>query len=401
MNPNIARLKPYPFERLTQLLEGVAPPADRQAISMSIGEPRHAPPGFIVEALLAHASELGAYPTARGLPELRAAMTQALARRYALGDNALDPDRQILPVNGTREGLFSLVQAVTDGARDATVVMPNPFYQIYEGAALLAGADPWFMNTTAANGYKPDLAAVPTAVWQRTQLLFLCSPGNPTGAFLSAEDWKLAFELADRHDFVVAADECYADLYTDESAPPTGALEVAAASGRSDFRRLIVLHSLSKRSSVPGLRSGLVAGDAEVIAALLAYRTYHGCAMPLLTQHASITAWTDDAHVAANRKRYQTKFAAAERILAPVLPVEIPPGAFYLWLAVPGGNDERFARELYAAEGLITLPGRYLSRATPSGDPGAGRVRISLVPEETLCEEALVRLARFAQNYTA
>ncbi|MGH8225527.1 MAG: succinyldiaminopimelate transaminase [Gammaproteobacteria bacterium] len=400
MNPNIARLKPYPFERLANLLAGVTPPTGKSAISMSIGEPRHAPPGFVAESLIAHAGELGAYPTARGFVELRTAMTQALTRRYVLGTNALDTERQILPVNGTREGLFSLVQAVMDGKPDALVVMPNPFYQIYEGAALLAGADPWFMNTTAANGYKPDLATVPAAVWERTQLLFLCSPGNPTGAFMSAADWKLAFELADRHDFVIASDECYADLYTDESAPPLGALEVAVALGRKDFRRLVVLHSLSKRSSVPGLRSGLIAGDAEIIAPLLAYRTYHGCAMPLITQHASITAWTDDVHVVANRKRYQTKLAAAEKILAPVLPVEIPPGAFYLWLAVPGGDDERFARELYAAEGLITLPGRYLSRTTPQGDPGAGHVRISLVPEETLCEEALLRLARFAQNYS-
>ncbi len=401
MNPNIERLRPYPFERLRHLLADAAPPADRAPVSMSIGEPRHAPPRFIVEALREQAGNLGSYPAAPGIAELRAAMAGALARRYGLAADALDPERQILPVNGTKEGLFSLVQAVCGGTAGATVVLPNPFYQIYEGAALLAGADTHFMNTTAANGYKPDLAAVPDAVWARTKLLILCSPGNPTGAFATPEDWRLAFELADRHDFIVAADECYADLYTDESAPPTGALEAAAALGRDGFDRLVVLHSLSKRSSVPGLRSGLVAGAADIIAPLLAYRTYHGCAMPLAIQHASIPAWNDGAHVVANRKRYQAKFAAAKRILEPVLPVDIPPGAFYLWLRVPDGDDERFARKLFAAEGLITLPGRYLSRATPDGDPGAGFLRVSLVPDEATCEEALGRLARFAQTRAA
>ncbi|MGH8426472.1 MAG: succinyldiaminopimelate transaminase [Gammaproteobacteria bacterium] len=401
MNPDIRLLKPYPFERLATLLADATPPADRTPIALSIGEPRHAPPDFIVEALKRHAGELASYPTARGLPELRAAMADALMRRYRLAPGALDPDRQVLPVNGTREGLFAFVQAVVDRTRDPLVVMPNPFYQIYEGAALLAGVRPWFMNTDAATNHKPELAAVPDEVWKRCQVLFLCSPGNPSGAVLDPEDWKLAFALADRYDFVIAADECYADIYTDESAPPPGALEAAAAIGRDDFRNLVVFHSLSKRSSVPGLRSGLVAGDAAVIGPLAAYRTYHGCAMPIATQKASIAAWSDIEHVAANRRRYQAKFAAAQRILGPVLPVEIPPGAFYLWLAVPGGDDERFARELYGTEGLITLPGRYISRPTPDGDPGASYLRVSLVPEEAVCEEALHRLARFVTRYDA
>lgn len=400
MNPFIRRLMPYPFERLASLLAGIEPPDDRPPIALSIGEPRHAPPGFIVEALARHANELTAYPTARGLPELREAIAGWLARRYAPASSpALDPERRILPVCGTREGIFSLVQATLNPATAPLVVMPNPCYQIYEGAAILAGAEPRFLNTDAGNGFKPDLEAVPAATWERCGLLILCSPGNPTGAVLDAEEWRFAFELSDRYGFVIAADECYADIYTDEAAPPPGALEVAAASGREDFRNLVVFQSLSKRSSVPGLRSGFVAGDAAVIGPLTAYRTYHGCAMPVAAQKASITAWSEDAHVTANRARYQAKFATAKSILEPLLPVTIPAGAFYLWLAVPGGDEERFARELYAAEGLVTLPGRYLSRSTPAGDPGRGYLRVSLVPEEAVCAEAMRRLARFAPSW--
>lgn len=401
MNPNIDRLKRYPFERLAALLEEAEPPADRASIALSIGEPRHTPPAFIAETLIRHAHDLASYPMGRGLTELREAMARALTGRYGLSDGALDPDHQILPVSGTREGLFSVVQALLDPADQPLVVMPNPFYQIYEGATLLAGASPWFLNTTTETGFRPDLEAVPDSVWERCQLLFLCSPGNPTGAFLAPDDWKTAFMLADRHDFTIVADECYADIYTREDDPPVGALEVAAAIGRDDFRNLLVCHSLSKRSSVPGLRSGLVAGDTALIGPLTRYRTYHGCAMPLAAQYASIAAWSDTAHVTENRRLYQAKFAAARRILAPVVEVEIPPGAFYLWLKVPGGDEEHFARELYLREGLITLPGRYLSRATPEGDPGIGYLRVSLVPEENTCEEALNRLARFITTYDA
>lgn len=395
MNPDIARLKPYPFERLAALLSPVDAPEAKPRIALSIGEPRHAPPSFIVDALADHAGDLASYPTARGLAELRKAMADCLARRYRLEAEAIDPERQVIPVCGTREGLFSFVQAVIDRSRGPLVVMPNPCYQIYEGATLLAGAEPWFMNTTAETRLKPRLDAVPERVWQRCQVLFLCSPGNPTGAVLDGDDYRLAFELADRYDFVIAADECYADIFSDEATPPAGALEVAVSSGRGELSRLLVFHSLSKRSSVPGLRSGLVAGDARLISELAAYRTYHGCAMPLASQKASMAAWREEPHVVANRRRYQAKFRTAKKILGPVADVEIPAGAFYLWLKVPGGDDEGFARALYASEGLVVLPGRYLSRPTPEGDPGVGYVRISLVPEETLCEEALTRLAGF------
>lgn len=399
MNPNIERLSLYPFERLAALLSGIAAPRNRSPIALSIGEPRHAPPAFIVEAATQYAGDLASYPSVRGLPELRAAMANWLRHRYGLADGSLDPESHVLPVCGTREGLFSFVQAMVDASRAPCVVMPNPCYQIYEGAALLAGATPWFLGAAIPQQSNSPLAAVPEEIWKRCQILFLCSPGNPTGAVHIAADYILAFELADRYDFVVAVDECYADIYSNEAAPPVGALEVAAKAGRPDFARLVVFHSLSKRSSVPGLRSGLVAGDAGLIRSLAAYRTYHGCAMPVATQKASVGAWSEDRHVAANRARYQKKFSAAARVLAPTMPVEIPPGAFYLWLKVPGGDDERFTRELYAREGLVILPGRYLSRATPAGDPGVGYVRISLVPEEALCDEAMTRLARFVSNY--
>lgn len=400
MNPYISRLHPYPFERLSALLAGITPPDGKPPIPLSIGEPRHAPPPFIVEALARHTPDgLARYPMARGLPELRAAMASALSRRYGLAADALDTERQVLPVSGTREGLFSVIQAAVDPLQERpVVVMPNPFYQIYEGAALLAGAEPWYLNTPAKTGFRPDFDSVPDDAWSRCQVLVLCSPGNPTGAVLDAEDWLRAFALADRHDFIIVADECYADLYNDEDHPPTGVLETAAAAGRGDFRRVVTLHSLSKRSSVPGLRSGLVAGDARIIEPLTLYRTYHGCALPVSAQLASVEAWNDTAHVADNRRRYQAKFDAARRILGAVADVRIPPAAFYLWLEVADGDDERFARQLYAREALITLPGRYLSRPTPAGDPGAGYVRVSLVPDEPTCEEALSRLARFMEN---
>jgi len=399
MNPNIDRLKPYPFERLAALLDDAEPPPGKPVVSLSIGEPRHEPPALVVEALERHIGDLSSYPTARGIPELREAQASALARRYGLEAGRLDPERQVLPLTGTREGLFSLVQALVDPGRDPVVVMPNPFYQIYEGAAILAGAEPHYLNATAANGFRPDLDAVPPSVWERCQVLFLCSPGNPTGASLEAEDWRTAFTLSDRYGFAIIADECYADIYTHEDEPPIGALETAAAIGRDDFRNLLVCHSLSKRSSVPGLRSGLVAGDAALIGPVSRYRTYHGCAMPVAAQHASIAAWSDAGHVRDNRHRYQAKFAAARRRLAEVADLRIPAGGFYLWLEVPGGDDEHFARELYRREGLITLPGRYLSRATPDGDPGAGYLRVSLVPDEATCEEALGRLADFLEHH--
>jgi N-succinyldiaminopimelate aminotransferase len=394
MNPALERLHQYPFERLARLKAGVAAPAHLPHIAMSIGEPQHAPPAFVLEALRRHAERLGSYPSTAGLPELRAACAAWITRRYALTPGSVDADTMVLPVNGTREGLFAFVQAAIDPARAALIAMPNPFYQIYEGAALLAGAEPYFLDTTATNHYLPDLQAVPAKVWQRCQVLFLCSPGNPTGAVLPPALLHTALELAERHDFLIAADECYADIYVDEAAPPSGLLVACQASGRSRFERCVVFHSLSKRSSVPGLRSGFMAGDPKVLARLLLYRTYHGCAMALPTQLASIAAWGDDAHAAANRRLYQEKFARVLPLLAPALPLTQPAGAFYLWPEV-GGDDEHFARELYRQANVTVLPGSYLARSGAGGNPGAGRVRISLVPPLAQCVEAAERIREF------
>lgn len=364
------------------------------AIALSIGEPRHEPPPFVLEALRANLHQLDTYPTTRGLPALREAMAAALSRRALPRGARVDPETMLLPVNGTREALFALVQAVIDPGAGAVVAMPNPFYQIYEGAALLAGAEPYFLNTTAASDYVPDLEAVPDAVWRRCRLLFLCSPGNPTGAVLSSAYLQRALELAERYDFLIAADECYADLYLDESQPPPSLLRAAFEAGNAQYRGCLVFHSLSKRSSLPGLRSGLVAGDPALIERFLLYRTYHGCAMPLPTQLASIAAWSDDAHVAANRRLYRQKFERVLPILREVLPLQRPDGGFYLWPDI-GGDDASFSRALYQQAHLITLPGSYLGRDAHGENPGRGRVRIALVPSLEQCLEAAVRLRDF------
>jgi N-succinyldiaminopimelate aminotransferase len=394
MNPGLARLQTYPFERLRALLADASAPAGLPNIALSIGEPKHAPPAFVLETLKASLGQLDSYPVTRGLPQLRAAMAAALQRRFLPATARLDPETMVLPVNGTREGLFAFVQAVIDPGRDALVAMPNPGYQIYEGAALLAGAEPYFLNTTAAGGYLPDLDAVPAAVWRRCQLLFLCSPGNPSGTVLPMAYLRAALDLAERYDFVIAADECYADLYLDESRPSPSLLRAAAENGNPEFRRCMVFHSLSKRSSLPGLRSGLVAGEAALIARFLLYRTYHGCAMPLPTQLASIAAWSDDEHVRANRSLYQQKFRQVLPILAPVLPLELPDGGFYLWPGVDD-DDAHFTRALYQRENLTVLPGSFMARDAHGENPGRGRVRISLVPELARCVEAAERLRRF------
>jgi N-succinyldiaminopimelate aminotransferase len=369
-------------------------------IALSIGEPKPAPPPFVIEALRANLHQLGSYPLTRGLPELRAAGAAALQRRFLSsaapgGVHArLDPDSMVLPVNGTREALFAFVQAVVDPTRAAVVAMPNPCYQIYEGAALLAGAEPYYLNTTAASGFLADLESVPEDIWRRCQVLFLCSPGNPTGAVMSLEALMRALELAERYDFVIAADECYADLYTDESRPPPSLLAAAARMGNDRFRRCVVFHSLSKRSSVPGLRSGLVAGDPDVLARFLLYRTYHGCAMPVPTQLASIAAWNDDAYVAANRRVYQEKFARVLPILTPLLDIVPPEGGFYLWADVRG-DDEPFTRALHERMNVTILPGSYMARDAHGVNPGRGRVRVSLVPELAQCVEAAERMRDF------
>jgi N-succinyldiaminopimelate aminotransferase len=394
MNPGLAQLQAYPFERLRALLAGAAVPADLPGISLSIGEPRHEPPAFVLEALAASRHQLDSYPATRGLPELRAAMAAALQRRFLPPGVELDPETMVLPVNGTREGLFAFVQAVVDPSRDALVAMPNPCYQIYEGAALLAGAEPYYLNSTAELGFVPDLAAVPAAVWRRCQLLFLCSPGNPTGAVLPLSYLRSALELAERYDFIIAADECYADLYLDEAQPSPSLLHAAAQAGNEAFRRCMVFHSLSKRSSLPGLRSGLVAGEAGLIERFLLYRTYHGCAMALPVQRASIAAWSDDAHVATNRHIYQQKFTHVLPILRPVLALERPAGAFYLWAQI-AGDDAQFARALYERANLLVLPGSFMAREAHGHNPGRGRVRISLVPQLAQCVEAAERLRAF------
>ena len=394
MNPHLNELHAYPFERLAALKAGVTPPPELDHIAMSIGEPQHTPPEFLVQALQHNLGALGSYPATAGVAQLRSACAAWLERRYALASESVQPDTMVLPVNGTREALFAFVQAVVDSRARPLVVMPNPFYQIYEGAALLAGAEPYYLDTLEANAFLPDLAAVPAEIWRRCQVLFLCSPGNPTGAVLPRALLCEALRLAERYDFIVASDECYADIYLDERAPPAGLLQAAAGEGRGAFERCVVFHSLSKRSSVPGLRSGFVAGDPAVMARFLLYRTYHGSAMPLPTQLASCAAWADDAHAAANRRRYQEKFARVLPVLAPVLEVTAPPGAFYLWPQV-GGDDERFTRELYARTNLTVLPGSYLGRPAGGGNPGAGRVRISLVPGVEKCVEAAGRLRDF------
>jgi N-succinyldiaminopimelate aminotransferase len=394
VNPGFLRLSAYPFERLAVLKQGLTPPAHLTHIPLSIGEPKHEPPGFVIDTLRAHLSDLGSYPATRGLPELRIAAAAWAQRRFGLP--AVDAESQVLPVTGTREALFAFVQAVVNARGDLSpmVLMPNPGYQIYEGAALLAGAEPFYLNTTADNDFLPDLNCVPDAVWQRCQLLFLCSPANPVGAVMSQAYLARALELAERFDFVIASDECYADLFDDESAPPPSLLSAAAAMGNAGFRRCMSFHSLSKRSSLPGLRSGIVAGDAKLISSFLLYRTYHGCAMPIPTQRASVTAWSDDAHVRANRALYRRKFDQVLPILQPVIPTARPAGGFYLWLKV-GGDDVAFTAELFAQQNVTVVPGSYLARATAQGNPGAGYVRISLVAPEADCVQAAARIREF------
>jgi N-succinyldiaminopimelate aminotransferase len=399
MNPLLDRLQPYPFERLAALLAGASPPAGRPHIALSIGEPRHAPPAFIGDALIRALDRLAVYPKAAGLPQLRASCAGWLERRFALGAGAVDPGTMILPVNGTREGLFSFVQAMLDPAAGGLVLMPNPFYQIYEGAALLAGAEPYYLDTTAESGFLPDLDGVPDDVWRRCRILFICSPGNPTGAVMDEAYLLRVLQLSAQHGFVVASDECYADIYLDESSPPPGLLGAGLRAGNARFTNCAVFHSLSKRSSVPGLRSGFVAGDPALMDRFRLYRTYHGCAVPEMVQLASVPAWADDLHAAENRRLYPEKFSAVVPILAAAMRVERPAAAFYLWLETPC-DDEAFTRALYAEENVTVLPGRYLSRDNASGNPGAGRVRVSLVAELDECIEAARRIARFVADLT-
>jgi len=397
MNPDLARLQPYPFERLGKLHAGATPPAGLAPIHLSIGEPRHPTPGFIAEALIEHLHGLSHYPATRGSEALRAAIVDWLGQRFRLPSGSLDPARQVLPVNGTREALFAIAQCLVDRADKPLVMMPNPFYQIYEGAAFLAGAEPYFINTDAESGYLPAFDAIDDDAWDRCQMLYICSPGNPTGAVIDVATLQALIERAERHDFVIVADECYSEIYHDENAPPPGLLQAAAAMGNDSYRRCLVVHSLSKRSNVPGLRSGFVAGDAGLIDAFFRYRTYHGCAMPPATQDASIRAWRDEQHVAENRRLYREKFTAVTDILAPVLGVTAPPGAFYLWPRTPI-DDESFSRRLLEAQNVVVLPGRYLSRDTAAGNPGRGHVRMALVASVDECIEAAWRIRAFLET---
>jgi N-succinyldiaminopimelate aminotransferase len=408
MNPLLARLQPYPFERLRQLLAGVVPPSQYRAISLGIGEPKHPTPVFIGkafgDAVSSLPSGLATYPATAGEPALRAAFCAWLKRRYAL---VLDPATQVLPVNGSREALFALAQVVVDpGPSPATnspdsgplVVCPNPFYQIYEGAALLSGAHPYFVAADSAHNFAPDWDSVPTAVWSRTQLLYVCTPGNPAGAVMPLAEWKRLFELSDRHGFVIASDECYSEIYFRDE-PPLGGLEAAAALGRADYRNLVTLTSLSKRSNVPGMRSGFVAGDAQLIRQFLLYRTYHGSAMSPVVQSASIAAWNDEDHVRANRAQYRERFARVTPLLAEVMKVALPDAGFYLWADV-GGSDTRFARDLFALYNVTVLPGSFLAREARGHNPGANRVRMALVAESAECEEAAQRIVEFVRSRT-
>jgi N-succinyldiaminopimelate aminotransferase len=394
MNPNLSRLQPYPFERLKQLFAKVTPNPDYRPISLGIGEPRHATPALVTQALTANLAGLASYPATAGEPALREAVTGWLQRRY---DLAVNPATQVLPVNGTREALFALTQTVVDGTRPGAVVLcPNPFYQIYEGATLLAGATPYYVPSDPVKNFAVDWDSVPVEVWARTQMIFVCSPGNPTGAVMPLPEWKKLFELSDRHGFVIASDECYSEIYFRDE-PPLGGMEAAAKLGRLDFKNLISLTSLSKRSNVPGMRSGFVAGDSRLIRQFLLYRTYHGGAMSTVVQAASIAAWNDELHVTANRNLYREKFAQVTPVLAEVLDVKLPDAAFYLWAGVEG-SDTDFARDLLALYNVTVLPGSYLAREAHGFNPGAGRIRMALVAETTECLEAAQRINQFVKS---
>lgn len=391
MNPDLDRLQPYPFEKLAQLKQGCQPPADLPHIVLSIGEPQHPAPEFVKQVLCEQLSGLSKYPTTAGLPELRQSIAQWLQRRFSL-PSLPDADSQVLPVNGTREALFAFAQAVIDRRRHPLVISPNPFYQIYEGAALLAGAKPYFLNCRAETGFLPDFEQVTDEAWRHCQLLYLCTPGNPTGAVADLASLQRLIELAERHDFIIASDECYSEIYFDEEQPPPGLLQAAAAMGNTEFQRCVVFHSLSKRSNLPGLRSGFVAGDAAVLKQFLRYRTYHGCAMPVQHQLASAAAWNDEDHVRRNRDSYRAKFDAVLEILGPRLQLTRPDAGFYLWPATPI-DDEQFAQRLFAEQHVTVLPGRYLARTAQGVNPGAGHVRMALVATETECLQAAQRIA--------
>ncbi len=392
MNPDLAKLHRYPFERLAALKQGLEPPPELEHIALSIGEPRHEPPALVKAALTGALDTLGSYPVALGIAPLRETCAGWLERRYKLPAGRVDPERMVQPVNGTREGLFAFAQAVVDRSSAPLVAMPNPFYQIYEGAALLSGAEPYYVNADRNSGYAPDFASVPDSIWRRVELVYLCSPGNPTGQVLSPATHRWLIEQAHRYDFVIAADECYSELYLDEAAPPAGLLEQSTALGNTGHRRCVVFHSLSKRSSLPGLRSGFVAGDAKLLEGYFQYRTYEGCALPEHVQTASALAWQDETYVTTNRAQYREKFRAVLPILETTFTFPNPEGGFYVWLQTQS-DDAAFAKALYRDLNITVLPGSFLGRLAHGANPGAGHVRIALVAPLDDCVDAATRIS--------
>lgn len=398
MNPDLRLLHPYPFEKLAALKAAVSAPAQLTDIMLSIGEPKHEPPAFVLDTLVKNLGRLSNYPTTKGLPELRNAISSWASKRFRLNSGSFTAEHHVLPVNGTREALFAFAQAIVDRNKpNPLVVSPNPFYQIYEGAAILSGAEPYFLNCTPDNNFIPDFAAVPASVWERCQLLFICSPGNPTGAVMNSAQLKQLIALADQYDFVIASDECYSELYFDEQNPPAGLLQACAELGRDDFSRCVVFHSLSKRSNLPGLRSGFVGGDATILVKFLLYRTYHGCAMPVPTQLASVAAWQDESHVIDNRNSYRQKFDAVLEILDGVLDVAKPDASFYLWPKTPIKGED-FAQQLFAQQKVTVLPGSYLARETEGVNPGENYVRLALVAPFAECIQAAERIKAFVKS---
>ncbi|MFT5084462.1 MAG: N-succinyldiaminopimelate aminotransferase [Lentisphaeria bacterium] len=397
MNRYLQRLQPYPFEKLAQLLGGTGSQSEQTHISLSIGEPKHQPPAFILQSLNDNLARVSNYPSTKGTDELRCAISQWASLRFDLVDGSLTPDAHILPVNGTREALFAFVQTIFDQSNSRKkIVMPNPFYQIYEGAALLAGAEPHFLNCDQKNKFVPNFDAVDPAVWQQCQLLFVCSPGNPSGAVMNSQQYKALISLADKYNFIIASDECYSELYFDEKKPPAGLLQACRELERNQYERCVVFHSLSKRSNLPGMRSGFVAGDERIIKQFLLYRTYHGCAMPVHNQLASTQAWRDEIHVRENRTLYREKFIAVTEILQGALPVSIPEASFYLWPETPI-SDTEFTRQLFLQENVTVLPGSFLARDTAQGNPGKNRIRMALVASLDECIEAATRIKRFVE----
>ena len=401
MNPDLKKLQPYPFEKLKALKASCqlknGKPAVEGHIALSIGEPKHDAPAIVLDSIKSNLHEINRYPLTKGSSDLRLAIINWLTRRFKLSDKTLDPEQHVLPVTGTREALFSFAQCFVDRNDDALILMPNPFYQIYEGAASLSGATPCFYNTVKENKYLPDFDSIDETTWQRCQIIYICTPGNPTGSVISRAQLIKLIKLSQQYDFIIASDECYSEIYFDENNPPPGLLEAAEQCNNTDFTNCIVFHSLSKRSNLPGMRSGFVAGDAQLIKSYLLYRTYHGCAMPPVHQYASIEAWNDEKHVKQNRALYVNKFDTVIDILKPVINVTLPDAGFYLWLNTPV-DDEIFARDLYQQQNVTVLPGSYLSRQSHSINPGKNHVRLALVAPLDECLTAANRIKQYIQT---